>query len=357
MKRFFIVLIIIIFVALFIGTGYYLYQKSAEPSVVYETDKPFRTDIVKKTIATGSIMPRKEIALKSQVSGVVNNLYIEEGQIVDVGDLVARIKIIPNVVQLNNAEAAVETAKINFENAERQLNRQKALHEQKIISDFEYDQFKLDYNLRRQELEAAKNNLELVREGSSKNSNNVSNLVRSTVNGMVLDIPVKQGSFIIESNTFNEGTTIASVADMNEMIFEGKIDEAEVGRIREGMPLILSVGAIENQEFDATLEFISPKGEEDQGAIKFDIKAAINLKDSVFLRAGYSATADIVLDKRDSVLAVKESNLIFENDKVFVELAKGDQTFEKKEIQTGLSDGINIEVIAGLDSTTKIKKL
>ncbi len=357
MKRFFIVFIVIIFVALFIGTGYYLYQKSAEPSVIYETEKPFQTDIVKKTIATGSIMPRKEIALKSQVSGVVNNMYIEEGQIVDVGDLVARIKIIPNVVQLNNAEAAVETAIINFENAERQLNRQKELYVQKIISDFEYDQFKLDYNLRRQELEAAKNNLELVREGSSKNSNNVSNLVRSTVNGMVLDIPVKQGSFIIESNTFNEGTTIASVADMNEMIFEGRIDEAEVGRIREGMPLILSVGAIENQEFDATLEFISPKGEEDQGAIKFDIKAAINLKDSVFLRAGYSATADIVLDKRDSVLAVKESNLIFENDKVFVEIAKGDQTFEKKEIQTGLSDGINIEVIAGLDSTTTIKKL
>ncbi len=357
MKRFFIGLTIIIIIGLFIGTGYYLYQKSEEPPVVFETDKPFVTDIVKKTIASGTIVPRKEIALKSQVSGVVEKLHVEEGQMVKVGDLIAKIKIIPNVVALNNAKAQVEAAKINFDNAERELARQKELYEEKVISQFDYNQFLLDYKLRKQELGAAENNLELIREGASQKSGNVSNLVTSTVAGMVLDIPVKEGTFIIESNTFNEGTTIAAVADMSEMIFEGKVDESEVGKIKEGMDLIMSVGAIEGETFNAKLEFISPKGEEEEGAIKFDIKASIELDPDQFLRAGYSATADIVLEKREQVLAIRESNLIFEADKLFVEVAEGNQQFERREVTTGLSDGINIEIVNGLREGEEIKKL
>jgi len=357
MKRFFIALLIIIIIGGFIGTGYFLYQKSEEPPVVFETDAPFETDIIQKTIATGSIVPRKEVAQKSQVSGVVEKLYLEEGAIVKIGDLIAKIKIIPNVVALNNAQAQLQTAKIGFENSQKELGRQKELYDERVISQFDYNQFLLDFKLRKQEVTAAENNLELIKEGSSKKTGNVSNIVRSTVEGMILDIPVKEGTFIIESNTFNEGTTIASIADMKEMIFEGKVDESEVGKIKEGMDLALSVGAIEDASFDAKLEFISPKGEDTDGAIKFDIKAAIVLDDDYFLRAGYSATADIVLKKVDKVLAIKESNLLFEGDDIFVEVEVGDQQFEKRKVETGLSDGINIEILAGLTATEKIKKI
>ncbi|MEP4535079.1 MAG: efflux RND transporter periplasmic adaptor subunit [Cyclobacteriaceae bacterium] len=356
MKRFLIGLVIVLIFAAFIGTGYFLYQKSEEPPVIYETDVPFRTDIVKKTIATGSIVPRKEVALKSQVSGVVEKLYLQEGAIVKVGDLVAKIKIIPNVVALNNAQAQLDAVKINFENAEKELKRQKELFDDKVISEFAYNQFLLDFKLRKQELEAAENNLELIREGSSQKTGNVSNIVKSTVDGMILDIPVKEGTFIIESNTFNEGSTIASIADMEEMIFEGKVDESEVGKIKEGMELVLSVGAIEGVNFDAELEFISPKGEAEEGAIKFDIKAAIELREDYFLRAGYSATADIVLQKAENVLAIKESNLLFEGDDIFVEVETGEQQFEKRLVKTGLSDGINIQITEGLSEEEKIKK-
>jgi HlyD family secretion protein len=356
MKRILVTVLIIFIFALFIGTGFFLYQKSQEPPVVYETDAPFKTDIVKKTIATGTIVPRKEVALKSQVSGVVEKLYVEEGSTVKVGDPIAKIRLIPNVVALNNAQTQLETARINLDNAIREMQRQKELFDGKVISEMEYNTFQLDYKLRTQALEAAENNLELIREGSSRKSGSVSNMVKSTVNGMILDIPVKEGSFIIESNTFNEGTSIAAIADMSEMIFEGKVDESEVGKIKTGMDLILSVGAIEGESFDANLEFISPKGLSEEGAIKFEIKAAIALRPEQFLRAGYSATADIVLEKREDVLAIKESNLLFEENKTYVEVAKGEQQFEKREVKTGLSDGINIQIAEGLAENEKIKK-
>jgi HlyD family secretion protein len=357
MKKVVVTLILLLFLAAFVGTVLFLYGKSQQPPVVYETDEPFITDIVRKTVATGSIVPRREIALKSQVPGVVEELFFEEGDNVGLGDLVARIRLIPDMVRLNDAEAALEAARINHEDAQRELDRHKDLFEQELISDFEYNRFRLQAKLVTQRLESSENNLELIREGSAKRSGNVSNLVESTVEGMVLDIPVKEGTFIIETNSFNAGSTIASVADMGEMIFEGRVDESEVGRIHVGMDLILSVGAIESELFDAKLEFISPKGEIDQGAVKFDIKAAIELKETAFLRAGYSATADIVLEKRDQVLAIRESNLIFDDDRIWVEVMVGEQEFERREIHTGLSDSINIEILDGLSAGEKIKKL
>jgi HlyD family secretion protein len=357
MKKLLIVVVLLFFVAVFLGTVGFLYNKSQEPPVVFETDQPFVTDIVRKTVATGSIVPRREIALKSQVPGVVEELYFEEGDPVQVGALVAKIRLIPDMVRLNEAEAALEAARINYEDAQRELQRREELVADELISDFEFNQYKLEFRRVKQQLEAAENNLELIREGSARRSGNVSNLVKSTVDGMLLDIPVKEGSFIIESNMFNEGTTIASVADMGEMIFEGRVDESEVGRIAVGMELILSVGAIESEKFDARLEFISPKGEIDQGAVKFDIRASIELKESAFLRAGYSATADIVLEKRDQVLAIREGNLLFDNGKTYVDLMTGEQQFERREVQTGLSDGINIEIIDGLAAGDLIKKL
>lgn len=355
MRKIITAVFIIILVASFMGTGYFLYKKSNKPEVVYELESPFYTDIVKKTVATGKIAPRKEVDIKSQVSGVVDKIYVEAGQLIKTGELIARIRIIPDVVRLNSAESEVNRARISYNNADMELKRQDQLFKEKVISEVEFNEYLLQYNLRKQELESAENNLELIKEGASKKSGNVSNLVRSTVDGMILDVPVEEGKFVIESNTFNDGTTIANIADMNEMIFEGKLDESEVGKVKEGMPLELKIGAIDKEVFHATLEYISPKGVEEQGAIQFEIKAAVNLKQDYFLRAGYSANADIVLDRRDSVMAVKESLLIFENDSVFIEVQTGDQQFEKRLIKTGLSDGVNIEALDGVGKDDKIK--
>ena len=358
MKRVVIIVTIIIIAASFVGTGYFLYKKSEKPAVVYETEKPFRTDITKKTVATGSINPRKEVELKSQVSGVIEKLYVEPGDIIKQGDLVAKIRIIPDVVALNQADADLKTATINYKNAETEKERQYKLFQEKVISEFEYNQFLLSFNLAKQQLEAAENNLQLVKEGASKRSGTVSNLVRSTVNGMVLDTPFKEGNFIIETNTFNDGSTIASVANMQEMIFEGNVDESEVGKLKVGMGLKLDVGALDDDDYKAELEYISPKGVEEEGAIQFEIRAAISLQEGTFLRAGYSANADIVLDHKDDVLALKESTLIFEEDnKVFVEVMVKDQEFEKREVTTGISDGINIEILEGIQEDEEVKKI
>lgn len=356
MKKVFVILLIVLFVVSFIGTGFFLFSKSQKPTEVYETETPIFTDIIKKTVATGSITPRKEIALKSQVSGIVDELFVEPGDYSKKGQLIARIRIIPDVVALNNAEMRLKAALINFKNNERELQRQKKLFDEKVIAEFDYNNFQLQYNLARQEVEAAENNLELVKEGASKKAGSSSNLVYATAEGMILDVPVEQGDFVIESNTFNEGTTIASVADMDDLIFKGKVDESEVGKIQPGMELLLKIGALEKEEITALLEFISPKGVEEEGAIQFEIKANIVTKSDAFLRAGYSANADIVLEKRDSTMAINEGNLIIEGNKTFVEVETAPQTFEKVEIKTGLSDGINIEVTEGITANSKVKK-
>lgn len=355
MKRFFGIVAVLILVVSFFGVGYILIKKSMKPTVIYKSEAPFYTDIIRKTVATGSITPRKEIALKSQVSGVVEKLYVEAGDIVSQNDIVAKIKIIPDVVMLNNAEMRLKTAIINFKNAQTELTRQQKLYDDDVISEQTYNQYVLEFELRKQEVEAAEINVELVKEGASKSSKNVSNVVRSTAEGMVIDVPVKEGSFVIESNTFNEGTTIASIANMKDIIFEGSVDESEVGKIKEGMVLDLKIGAIQDEKINAILEYISPKGIEKDGAIQFEIKAAVKMKNNLFLRSGYSANADIVLEERDSVLAVNESNVLFEDDRAYVEIEIGEQQFEKTEITFGLSDGINVEILSGLSENQKIK--
>lgn len=355
MRKFFGILVALILIASFFGVGYILIKKSIKLDEVFESSSPFYTDIIRKTVATGSITPRREIELKSQVSGVVETLYVEAGDLVKQNDIIARIKIIPNVVMLNNAEMRLKTALINFKNANLEMNRQNELFAEHVISEQDYNRYKLEYQLAQQEVEAAENNVELVKEGASKNTGTVSNIVRSTAGGMVIDVPVKEGSFVIESNTFNEGTTISSVANMKDLIFEGKVDESEVGKIKEGMVLDLKIGALQDEKIKADLEYISPKGIDVNGAIQFEIKAAVKLKGNIFLRAGYSANADIVLEKKDSVLAIKESDIYFEHEKIFVDVETGEQVFKKTEIQTGISDGINIEILSGVVASQKIK--
>jgi HlyD family secretion protein len=357
MKKALKILAGVIVISIFVYTIYFLYQKSQAKPIEFETTKPVKTEIIKSTMATGSVVPRKEIMIKPKVSGIVEELYVEAGDMIRNGDLIAKIKIIPDMVSLNNAQSRVNRAKISYEDSKRQYDRQKDLLDQGVIARAEFDAYDLAYKNAIEEVEAAENNLELIKEGQTKKGGPVTNtVVTSTAQGMVLDVPVEVGFSVIESNTFNDGTTIASVADMGDMIFEGKIDETEVGKIKEGMPLILTVGAIDDASFSAILEHISPKGIEENGAIQFEIKANVQLKKDQFIRAGYSANAKVVLDRTDSVMAIPESILQFEGDSSFVEVEVSPQQFEKRFIKTGLSDGINVEVKSGLLMEDKIKK-
>jgi HlyD family secretion protein len=392
-----------------LGLSVYFIGKMQSNPDRFEVEKPIMTDIIKKSVATGAINPRQEVSVKPQVSGVIDALFVEEGELVKKGQQLSRIKLVPSEVNINNAKSNVELARIRYDEARRELQRQKEvfdkrldveaakanyqnalqeeqryrdLFEEGVISEQEYNRYKLDLELqktaldnseivaqnnlkqfeadvdiRKQELDAAINNLQLLKEGASNNSKQVANVVTSTLDGMILDIPVKEGSSVIERNNFNEGTTIASIANMNELIFEGKVDEADVGKLKEGMPLIITVGAIPDQTFEATLEFISPKGIEEEGTVKFEVRAAMASAslDNAFLRAGYSANADIILDTREKVVAVKERDVLFEEDTTFVEVQTGSQQFEKRQVALGLSDGVNIEVLNGLDTTTNVK--
>jgi len=358
MKKLIKYFLLIVVLGAFVYTIFFLYKKSQAKPVVYETVQPVVTNIVRKTVATGSVVPRKEIEIKPKVSGIIEEIYVSEGDYIKKDDLIARVQIIPDMVTLNNAGSRVNRARLALEDAQRNHARQKELFDQMVISKSAFEAVELQLNNAMEELAAAENNLELIRKGQTKQSGATANtLIRSTIDGMVLDIPVEIGNSVIESNTFNSGTTIAIIANMGEMIFEGQVDESEVGKIREGMDLILTIGALTDVKFHAILEHISPKGVEENGAIQFRIRAAVDLIDTVFVRAGYSANADIVLEKRDSVLAINEKVLTFENDSAYVEVEVGLQTFEKRNILTGLSDGINIEIISGLTKEDKIKIL
>ncbi|MCO6480431.1 MAG: HlyD family efflux transporter periplasmic adaptor subunit [Phaeodactylibacter sp.] len=390
-----------------IGLSIYFYQQNKRAPNNFETEQPVFSDIVKKTVATGAIRPRQEVHIKPQVSGVVDELFVEAGQMVKKGDQLARIKLVPSEVNINNAQSNVELARLRLQEAQRELERQKEvfkknldveearvnylnakqeeerqrqLLEDGVVSQQDYNRFKVDLeireaalenarimaannlkqfetnvDIRRQELDAAINNLQLLREGASRNSRQVANIVTSTLDGMVLDIPVEEGTSVIERNNFNEGTSIAIIANMNNLIFEGKVDEADVGKLREGMPMELTVGAIETDKFDATLEFISPKGEDEEGTVKFEVRAAVKPTKETFLRAGYSANADIILDRRQQVVAIKERDVLFEDDTTYVEIKNGDDEFEKRPVKLGLSDGILVEVVEGVDTTSQVK--
>lgn len=356
MKKKYVILLVICIVAIMGGAGFYGSQSKDEAPDV-ETEQPELTDIMKKTTATGSIVPRMEVDIKSQVSGVVETIYVEAGESVENGQLIAKIRIIPDMVNLNNAQSELKTARINFDNAKREKDRQEVLYKDNIVSEVEYNRFLLDFNLSQERHQAAESKVQLIKEGASRKSGQTTNLVRATADGMVLDVPIREGTFVIESNTFNEGTTIASVADMKSMIFEGKVDESDIGKVKEGMDLILTIGAIEGETFDALLEYVSPKGIEEEGAIKFEVRAKVALTEENFIRAGYSANADIVLEKKEQVLTVKESNLIVENDSSFVEVRRQAQEFERILVETGISDGVNVEILSGLTNDDHIKKL
>jgi len=358
MKKSVTIVILVAIVVAFAGAMYYLYQKNSEDPIVYKTETPTKQNIVKKAVATGSILPLEEVLIKPNISGVIEEVYVEGGDYVKTGDLLARIKVVPNLTALNDAKDAVDQAKITLMDQKRNYDRQVEIFNKGVISQADLETAEVTYDQAKQTYNAAVKRYDIVKTGTASGYGNQANtLIRSTVTGMVLDVPVEKGNQVIESNTFNEGTTIASIADVEKMIFEGKVDESEVGKIQENLPLEITVGAIEDQIFDAVLDYIAPKGVEENGAIQFEIKGTLKKKDTTFIRAGLSANASIILARADSVLALKEALVQFDDDtkEPFVEVEVGDQQFERKEIELGISDGIFVEVKSGISDNAKIK--
>jgi HlyD family secretion protein len=356
MKRPLSILLVIAFLGLVGGTFWFLWTKSRAKPTLFETESPKVMDLVKKTVATGAIVPRQEVEIKPRISGILEAIKVEPGQRVKQGDQIAKVQIIPNAENLARAESEVRGKQIALDTAKRELDRNQAAFNRGILPEAELAKAKSDYWLADQARAAAQSQLEIARNGENRGGGKQSNvIVISPVEGMVIDVPVKVGFSVIESNNFNAGTTIAIVADMSDMIFDGQVDESEVGKIKEGMLLKIKIGALE-EPVEGKLEYIAPKGKTVEGAIQFEIKAAIVKKADVFIRAGYSANADIVLDERKQVSAMREALVQFDDKKQpFVEAETAPQTFVKKPVKLGLSDGINVEVLEGVAKGDKIK--
>jgi HlyD family secretion protein len=349
---------LILLVFLVISTFVFLWRKSRPKTVAYKIETAARNTVEKRTVATGKVEPRNEILLKPQMSGIVAEVYKEAGDTVQAGDIIARIQVVPDMVNESSAESRLARAKLAADQSQVSFERDKKLFASDVISREEFEKSELQYKNDREELRAANENLSLIRTGITKSSEQTSNtLVRSTVSGTILDVPVKAGNSVIQSNNFNDGTTVAAIADLGDMLFVGKIDETEVGKLSTGMDMEITIGAIQDCRIPASLEYVSPKGTEQSGAILFEMKAALQLPPDLFVRAGYSANADIILDRRDSVLTIPESTVEFSGDSVFVYLLKTvkPQEFERKQVKIGLSDGIRIEITEGLAENDRIR--
>ena len=333
-------------------------KSNAKSPIVYETDKVFKTTIEQKTVATGKVIPRDEVLVKPQISGIIDKIFVEEGANIKSGELIAKIKVVPNEQALVAARGRVSNAEFALNNAKIEYDRNKTLFERGVVANQDFLNIELRYNQAKQELSNAQNDYRIIKNGSVGSGSLANTDIRATVSGTILEIPVKEGDQVIQANNFNDGTTVATIADMSKMIFEGKVDEAEVGKLKIDMPLKVSFGAIQNKEYDAVLKFVAPKGVEEAGAVQFKIEGEVDLSDADnFIRAGYSANASIVLDKKENVNAIKEALLQFdkETEKPYVEVEVGEQKYERRDVEIGISDGINVEIISGVTDKDKIK--
>ena len=336
-------------------------KSNSKSAITYETSKPFISNIEKKTVATGKVVPEDEIEIKPQISGIIEKIYLEEGVKVKAGDLIAVIKVVPNEQSLNQARGRVRNAELALNNIKIDYDRNKSLFDKGVISSQDFNSLQLQYDQAKQELSNSQSDYQIIRRGSAGGSSTANTNIRATVEGTILEIPVEEGDQVIQSNNFNDGTTIATIADLSMMIFEGKVDEGEVGKLQVGTPLKISLGAVEGKELDAKLRFIAPKGVEETGAVQFKIEGDIEIKDDIFIRAGYSANASMVLEKKDSVMVIPEALLQFDKktDKPYVEVAIGnveDQKFERKDIEIGISDGVNVEIVSGITEEDEVKQ-
>ena len=372
MKRTGTIITLLVIVIAFSAGIWYIYSKDKTNPVVFQTETASIKTIVKKTVATGNIVPKEEVFIKPNISGIIHEIFVVAGDVVLAGDLIAKVKVVPNINSLNSAKNNINSAKTQVETARLALEsqksiylRQKELFDKAVVSANEFDQALLSYNQAQQRynqenvlLTAAQQTFDIVKTGTAKGLGAAANTeIRATVSGMILDIPVKVGNQVIESNNFNDGTTIATIADVEKMIFEGKVDESEVGKITENLPLEITVGAIENKKFNAVLDFIAPKGVSENGAIQFEIKGTLNNQNATFIRAGLSANASIILARAENVLSIKEALVQYDpkTKKPFVEIATGAQEFKRKEISLGVSDGLYVEVLEGVTQQDNIK--
>jgi len=344
---------------IFIGTFVFLWMKSQPQPVAYEEFTPKVTDLKKTTVVTGKIEPRNEVNVKPQISGIITQLMKQAGDFVQQGEVIAKVKVIPDMGQLSNAEARLRLANVNVKQSAVNYSREKVLYDKGLVSADEYDKIHQSYKQAQEEVSASEDNLEVVRDGVSKsNASASSTLIRSTITGVILNIPVKVGNSVILANTFNDGTTIASVANMNDLIFRGNIDETEVGQLVTGMPMKITIGALQNMRFEASLEYISPKAVESNGANQFEIKAAVRVMKSNQIRSGYSANAEIVLAQASHVLTIPESAIEFSGNDTYVYVIKRSgekKTYQRRKVSTGLSDGINIEIKSGITEKDKVR--
>lgn len=360
MKKYFKYILMALVAVIFIGTFVFLYIKSLPQPEVYDEFTLQRMDIRKTTVVTGKIEPRNEVNVKPQISGIITEILKEAGETVQEGEVIAKVKVIPDMGSLSAAQSRLRLAEINRKQAQTDYDREKTLFDKGLVAADEYDKIAQALRQAREEVDAAQDNLEVVRDGVSKsNASASSTLIRSTITGLILDIPVKVGNSVILANTFNDGTTIATVANMNDLIFRGNIDETEVGRLSTGMTMKITIGALQDLKFDARLEYIAPKATDQNGANQFEIKAAVNLpSNATNIRSGYSANAEIVLAEAKNVLAVQESAIEFDGDDTYVYVIKGEgdkQTYERRKVQTGISDGINIEIRSGVKPNERIR--
>jgi len=332
-------------------------KSNSTSAIQYETQTLITATIEDKIVATGKVLPEDEVNVVPQIAGIIQELYVEEGDEVSTGDLIAKIKVVPNEQTLNSAEGRVKSAQIVMNNSKVEFERNKLLYEKEIISEQDFNSATLRYNQDMQNLSNAKSDLQIIKLGSSGGSTITNTNVRATVSGTILEIPVEEGDQVIQANTFNAGTIIATIADLNKMIFEGQVDEGEVGKLSVNMPLIVTLGAIEGKEYDAKLRLIAPKGTEVAGAIQFKIEGEVYLDDEYVVRAGYSANASIVAEKKVDVLAISEALLQYDNKtkKPYVEIETSSQKFERKDVKLGISDGVNAELLSGVSKTDKIK--
>ena len=349
MKKFGKILIFALIALVFLGTFFYLFKRSQPQEIQYQELSPAMGDISRSTVVTGKIQPRDEVNVKPQISGIVAEVYKEAGQMVQQNEVIAKLKVIPDMGQLSSAQSRVRLSEVNLKQARTNFNREKALFDKQLVSPEEFEKVQQALRQAEEEHAIAKETLEIVRDGvSSANKSGSTTLVRSTISGLILDVPVKVGNSVINSNTFNDGTTIATVANMNDLIFDGNIDETEVGRLHIGLPVRITVGALQDFAFDAALEYISPKATESGGANLFEIKASVSVPDSVTIRSGYSANAEIVLQQVKNVLTIPESAIQYDGDKTYVFVKEADE-YVRRDVQTGLSDGVNIEIKSGLE--------
>ena len=355
MKNFFRILMIVVVAAIFVGTFAYLFKRSQPKEIVYEELTPAMDTISKSTVVTGKIQPRDEVNVKPQINGIVAEVYKEAGQTVQKDEIIAKLKVIPDMNQLSSAQSRVRLSEVNLKQAQINYDREKKLYDQKLVSAESFEKVTQALKQAQEEHSIAKETLEIVRDGvSSANKSGSTTLIRSTISGLILDVPVKVGNSVTMSNTFNDGTTIATVANMDDLIFDGNIDETEVGRLHIGLPVRISVGALQDVHFDAALEYISPKATESNGTNLFEIKASVKVPSDVTIRSGYSANAEIVLQEVHDVITLAESAILWEGDSTFVYVKDGEE-WTKRMVTTGLSDGVTIEVKDGLAVGEKVR--